>query len=364
MTCLFHLGHPAHFHLFKNVIQYLKENGHIVKVVIKKKDVLEQLLTESNLEYVNVLPQGRKNTRGGIFLGMIVVDWKLFLFCKKHKPDLLVGTSVSISHVGKILGIPSINVNEDDIEAVPWYGKLAYPGSSIILAPSDCRTGKWEKKTIHYEGYHELGYLDKKYFNPDKSKIEDHIDVKTPFFLLRFSSLTAHHDRQKTGITPALAKKLIGLLKTRGNVYVTSEKELETEFEAYRLPIHPEHIHHALFFAAMVVGDSQTMTAEAAVLGTPAIRFNDFVGKLSYLEELEHQYGLTWGFKTSEPEKLISKIEELLKNPGLDAEWQKRRQRMLNDKIDVTAFMGWFIEKYPESVEIMKKNPDYQFNFK
>lgn len=29
------------------------------------------------------------------------------------------------------------------------------------------------------------------------------------------------------------------------------------------------------------------MAAEATILGTPSIRFNDFVGKLGYLEELE-----------------------------------------------------------------------------
>ena len=36
---------------------------------------------------------------------------------------------------------------------------------------------------------------------------------------------------------------------------------------------------------------------------------------------------------------------------------------MLSEKIDVTAFMVWFVENYPESVEIMKKNPDYQLRF-
>jgi len=105
------------------------------------------------------------------------------------------------------------------------------------------------------------------------------------------------------------------------------------------------------------------MIAEAAVLGTPSIRFNDFAGKLGYLEELEHKYGLTYGIKTSEPEKLYQKIEELLNTPDLKEEWKKRRQKMLSEKIDVTAFMVWFIENYPESVAIMKKNPDYQYKF-
>ncbi len=41
-----------------------------------------------------------------------------------------------------------------------------------------------------------------------------------------------------------------------------------------------------------------------------------------------------------------------------------KRKRMLSDKIDVTAFMIWFIENYPESVKIMKDHPDYQSRFK
>ena len=44
--------------------------------------------------------------------------------------------------------------------------------------------------------------------------------------------------------------------------------------------------------------------------------------------------------------------------------WEKRRKKMLADKIDVTAFMVWLIENYPESVKIMKKNPDYQLRFR
>jgi hypothetical protein len=37
---------------------------------------------------------------------------------------------------------------------------------------------------------------------------------------------------------------------------------------------------------------------------------------------------------------------------------------MLTDKIDVTAFMVWFIENYPESARIVERNPAYQFRFK
>ena len=106
------------------------------------------------------------------------------------------------------------------------------------------------------------------------------------------------------------------------------------------------------------------MTAEAAVLGTPAIRFNDFVGKLGYLEELEHKYGLACGIRTSEPHNLYDKIEELVNTPNIKRIWQERRQKMLSEKIDVAAFMTWFIENYPKSARIMKAKPDYQYQFK
>jgi hypothetical protein len=113
----------------------------------------------------------------------------------------------------------------------------------------------------------------------------------------------------------------------------------------------------------MLIGDSQTMTSEAAVLGTPAIRSNSFVGQISYLEEEEHVYGLTYGFLPTDFDAMQLKIEELLTLPNLKEIWQSRRQKMLADKIDVTAFFVWFIENYPESVKIMKDNPDYQYIF-
>ncbi|MCP3680812.1 MAG: hypothetical protein GY782_11380, partial [Gammaproteobacteria bacterium] len=63
-------------------------------------------------------------------------------------------------------------------------------------------------------------------------------------------------------------------------------------------------------------------------------------------------------------EGVIEKALELLNISNLKEEWQKRRQKMLSEQIDVTAFMVWFIENYPESVDTMKTNPDYQYTFR
>ena len=66
-------------------------------------------------------------------------------------------------------------------------------------------------------------------------------------------------------------------------MYITSERELPEEFEKYRIKIKVNDIAHAIYFAELLIADSQTMSAEAAVLGTPYIRYNDFIGKISYL---------------------------------------------------------------------------------
>ena len=105
------------------------------------------------------------------------------------------------------------------------------------------------------------------------------------------------------------------------------------------------------------------MAAEAAVLGTPSIRFNDFVGEIGYLEELEHRYQLTFGFRTSETEPFLRKVDELVKSPGSKAEWGKRREKMLSEKIDVSRFFLWLIENYPESIRIVRADADFQFRF-
>jgi len=360
MKYLFYLGHPAHFHLFRESINLLCKHGHNVEIVIKNKDVLEDLVKNSKWHYCNIFPGQRKENKFSIGLSLLERDYKFFKIVNMYKPALMIGTSAEITHIGKLLNIPSIVVNEDDAEAVPLFAKLSYPFASTILAPSGCSTGKWQAQTINYEGYHELAYLHPNRFTLDNVVCEN----KKKKIFIRFAKLTAHHDEGKSGIDNELAYKIINKLTEHGNVYISSERELSDSLEKYRIQLAPAEVISFLSSCDLYIGDSQTMTAEASVLGVPSIRFNDFVGKLTYLEELEHKYGLTYGIKTSEPEKLLEKIDELLSFQNIKEEWQKRRMKMLSEKIDVTAFMVWFIENYPKSVKVMKENPEYQYRFK
>jgi predicted glycosyltransferase len=345
MTVLVYLGHPAHFHLFKETIKNLQAKSHQVVIVIKSKDVLEKLLIDSNLSYINIAPKLKKNGKVALYFSLIKRIATLTKIILKYKPTKLAGSAAELAILGKLFRIPSYVFFEDDFEVVPKFAKIAGPLATYLVCPNCCSAWKWNAKKIGYNSYHELAYLHPNHFTPDASKIKNIFDLTKRNFILRFAQLTAYHDLGKSGIDTTIAQQLIDTLLPHGNIYITSERPLEPQFEKYRIQISPLDIHHALYFADMYIGDSQTMTAEAAVLGTPAIRFNDFVGELAYLEELEHKYQLTRGIKADNPQKLIEVTTALVNTENLKQIWQERRTYMLKQSIDFSEFMIRLLEK-------------------
>jgi len=119
----------------------------------------------------------------------------------------------------------------------------------------------------------------------------------------------------------------------KGKVFLSTESEVEPEFNSFKLPDRPELLHSILAYAKMYVGESQTMTSEAAVMGTPALKCNTFAGRLSVPNELEQKYGLCYSFLPEDFDKMLSKIDEFLAMPDLKAEWQIRQKKMLNENL-------------------------------
>jgi len=126
----------------------------------------------------------------------------------------------------------------------------------------------------------------------------------------------------------------------------------------------PEKIHSFIYYATMFIGDSQTMTAESAVLGTPAFKCNSFAGEMAVANEIEHKYGLSFSYKPEQFDEMLKQIEELLTIPDLKENWQVKRNTMLKDKIDVTAFMNWFVENFPAGIDSVKNKTYLYEQFK
>ena len=363
MRVLFCLNHPAHYHLCKNTIACLKEDGNEVFILARKKDVLLDLLKDEQYETVP-LKKGKniieKIKYHGPSLNYAVE------YASRIQPDFVTGTG-NFYMIPQRLQIPSWLLVEDDAttNAMIYLDNLLsnrkYTG---ILSPVVCNNSILEKKSIKYHSYHELAYLHPNNFTPDSTVVDKYFPSCKPYFILRFAQLNAYHDLGVSGINTGIAQHLIDLLKPYGSVFITSERPLEPQFEQYRIKIDPLDMHHVMAFASLYIGDSQTMAAESGVLGVPFIRFNGFVGKIGYLRELEDVYHLGYGIKPKEEERLYRVVADLLQMPDRKNVFQQRRQIMLSEKIDYAQFLTWFIENYPDSVKTMKENPDYQFRFR
>ena len=113
------------------------------------------------------------------------------------------------------------------------------------------------------------------------------------------------------GLTLKQKQLIIEKIKQFGQVFITSEKPIEPELNQYKLTVSPEKIHHLLYYAKMFIGDSQTMTSEAAILGTPALKCNSFAHRLSLPNLLENEYDLCYAFSNNEFDKMLLKIDLL-----------------------------------------------------
>ena len=363
MNILIQLSHPAHFHLYKIVARNLIADGHRVLFVIKSKDILEQLLQNAGLPYVNINQHAHRGSKIGILWDMLVREWRILRLCRKHKIDLLTGSTPEVAHVAWLLRLRAVNTGEDDADVIALFIRMAKPFIDGYAAPDSCEMGDVEARTTHYPGYHELAYLHPNHFTPDPKivngyglPVTEDGKVLSPYFILRFASLNAHHDSGIKGINTEVAQRLIDILQPHGRIYITAERALEPQFEQYRIRINPLDMHHVMAFASLYIGDSQTMAAEAGVLGVPFVRFNDFVGRIGYLRELENKYELGYGIKASASgsvETLCARVEQLVALPAAErkAQFAARRERMLAEKIDCAKFLTWFIEHYPTSTE-------------
>lgn len=358
------MAHPVQYHFFKHTIRRLREDGCEVKLVIKTKDVLEQLLKDDGEIYTNIQKTVRKKNVVSILFAALQRSWALLSIAAKFRPDILLGTGADVAHAAWLLGKPCVTTLEDDIYLIKNLARLTYPFTTDILVPLYCRVGKWEKKKIGYAGNMKLAYLHPRLFTPQKSVIEKY-GITERYILIRKVSLSAYHDIGVRGLNEEIIKKVIAIAAERGyKTYISSEGEIYNSLKPYLLQINPSDMHHIIAFASMMISDSQSMSVEAAVLGVPNIRFSDLVGKVGVLSELHSRYNLTYGVRTCEKERLLRETVRYLDNPNLKNEYQKRREEMLKTKIDVTAFLTWYIENYPESRKIMKQNPDFHNKFK
>jgi predicted glycosyltransferase len=352
---LFDINHPAHVHYFKHCIRLLRQRGHEAVITTRDRFPSIQLLEAEGESYVDRGPGA--DSIWGKLLYMPVADFRIARVAGDFKPDVYVSFSTPYpSQVASLFRKPAVVFT--DTENAKLHRYFTFPFSRVICTPQCFRKDLGEKQ-LRFDGYMELAYLHPRYFTPDPSVL-DLLGIRKgeKYVIMRFVSWKANHDIGHQGITPRNKVKALREFGKYAKVFVTSEMELPEGLNAARISIPPHRMHDALAFASLVYGEGATMASEAAVLGTPAIFVND--GWTGYTAEEEERYGLVFNFgeSLSQQEESIARGIQLLSTAAGIDDWQGKRKRLLRDKIDVTAFMAWFLENYPASVEEMRREPD------
>jgi uncharacterized protein len=348
------ITHPACAHALRFFILGMKERGHQVLVSARDKDVSHCLLRAWGIDFISrgkgsVPAAGNKKGSmarwqaaadlGGKVADLIRVTARLLPVIKKFSPDAVISySSYHAAFIGRLLGKPVITF--EDTEAVPILHTVNRLMSTYMVTPA-CFERDMGRKHLRFSGYKELASLHPDRFTP--VPLPD--GIKKPFILIRFVSWMAYHDRGHSGISDAMKHKVVERLSASGNVFISSERPLAPWMERFRVPVNCEMGHSLLAGASLLFGESASMAAEAAVLGVPAI-FIDNTGR-GYTRELEREHRLMFNFRDDDESVLaaLDKAAGMLGDPGLPGEWQKKRNRMLSGKGDLTSWMTELVEK-------------------
>jgi predicted glycosyltransferase len=269
MRILFDLVHPADALFFHHSIRALEASGAEVLIASRRKDVLGDLLDELGHEHTPLTAAGRG------LLGqageLARRDLALFKLASTWTPDVMVGFGgVAISHVGKVLGIPSIAFY--DTEHAPLQLRLTMPFISEWHVPQSWTGPVASGRTFEFPGSKQFAYLHPGYFRPDPQLARDAgWDPTRDNFMIRTVAWQANHDRGRKGIPVAQLRQIVGELCARGKVHISAEGPLPADLEPLRTPGTPRAFHHLLAHCRLFCGESITVASEATALGVPAL---------------------------------------------------------------------------------------------
>jgi hypothetical protein len=354
---LIDIGHPGHVHYFRNFIKGMEERNHEFVVIARDKEVTFKLLEFYKIKFTS-RGKGGKGFIGKLFY-ILVADFRIFKEAIKFRPALLLSfSSTYCGHIAFLINKPHIVF--DDTEHATLEHFMYKPFAKVIITPS-CFYKNLGQKQIFFNGYMELCYLHSNQFVPDPDVLDLlRVSKNEKYIIVRFVSWEAAHDFGQNGLDYNSKLKIVSELSKYVKVFISSESELPVEFESFRMSIPPHKLHDAIAFSSLYLGEGGTTASEATILGIPAIYINS-LPLMGYLKE-ERDAGLL--FHLQKTEDILSKAIDVLKLPDLKEIYYEKSKKLLKDKIEVTEFMVWFIENYPDSVKVMKENPEYQDRFR
>ncbi|RQH00358.1 DUF354 domain-containing protein [Natrarchaeobius oligotrophus] len=338
MRILVFANTPAHVHLYRHAVSRLEEAGHEVLVLTREYACTTDLLEFFGLPYrrygAHDTAASSKVRLAREFAGQA---GRIAAEATRFRPDVVFGRGPYAALAGTITRSPVVLVLDD--EPGDFNHTVSRPFATCILSPAVTRRDLGDD---HYtfDGFKECAYLHPAVFEPDRA-VRDYLGVGSDerYALVRFNALDALHDAGLEGFGRRQRRDLIERLSRHATVFVSDEgggMDL-AELPARPYDLHPALIHDAMAEAALLVADTGTMINEAALLGTPALRFRGTddheYGEFAELERV----GLAEQF--DEYAAVRERAIELLTDESADDRWQRRRREYVGDLVDLTDLL-------------------------
>lgn len=291
---------------------FQKQNPRIeFRWIIRDKDISCDLADSLGIKYHKI-----SSASSGLFsnaIELFINIFRAYSITKSQKIDLWI-TKYGAGNIAAFLSKKtSLSFNDDDVDVVPLIALTSYTFAEKVLVPFCTRMGKYEHKAVRYQSLQEVLYLHSNRFKENEN-IWKQLGIKKnqKFAIIRMVSLKAHHDVNAQGISEQLLKEIITTLEKKNiQPFITSEKKLPPNLDRFSLDIPTKLIHTALKTSIVFIGDSLSMSTEAALLGTHSIRISTFSGRISTLNWLEKN-NFVYGFQPNQMTKVIRKLEHLL----------------------------------------------------
>ncbi len=219
---------------------------------------------------------------------------------------------------------------------------ITYPLASVVVTPRAYSKSVGAKQ-LRYAGYQQLAYTHPNVFTPDDSCLAvEGLEKDEPFSIVRLVNWQAVHDYGDHGVTQL--RDVVETLSRYGRVILSSEKPLPADLASLQMRGPRRNMLHLQAFARLFFGESATMASECAMLGTPAIFLS--TSRRGYIDEQQERYDMVYAFHETGQEAALARAVELLEDPQTPARWQAKREKMLAELIDVSAFIADKVRQY------------------
>ena len=329
MRILIDTGHPAYIHFFAPIAKELEKRNHTVVFSIREKDCSLPIINAHNFSY--------KSKGKGSYSVLLKpfhffsAIFSIFSITRKIKPDLFL--SFSSPYAGIVSAIfRKKHIVLDDTEIDVLARKIYYTFSDILVTPKSFKLDIGRKQ-IRVNAFKEQAYLKDYTFSPETGN----------YILVRLVNHGAMHDLFSKVWHKQESFKFIRELAQKHSVVISSEIPLPGDLKPHEYSQPPEDLHNVISKAKLVVGESATVSTEAAVLGVPAV-YIDYNTR-GYTENLEHEYGLVRHFLpvNHELEKAKGFIHDIMENP-VNPYYQEQRKKLFRETDDIVEYMLNLIE--------------------